>query len=127
MMRQRRLLVMSSYPLLGEGLRSLLSDQDDLTLLGPFMMGDVAIGEVGGLAPDLLLIAGEDDDSREVLTLVLDVLQCYPDLPVIQISLSGTERVRVYTSQTLPARSADLLTVIRSLPVRAVGRGAAES
>lgn len=123
-MTMRRLLVLSSYPLLGEGLRSLLSGEPDLTLLGPFMLSDLGAEALGQYAPDLLLIAGEDDDSREVLGCVLESLQHYPDLPVIQISLSGSERVRVYTSQTLPARSADLLDVIRSLPVRAIGRDA---
>jgi hypothetical protein len=68
-------------------------------------------------APDIVLVAeGAGREGESVTSLFAQLLERYPDLPVVRISLEQNA-VRVYTSRTLPARSADLIEAIRSLPV----------
>jgi DNA-binding NarL/FixJ family response regulator len=122
-MKKVCVLLLSTHPLLSEGLRNLLGEKDDLVLIGPRALEDRAITEVAESAPDVVLVAGQDDDDTTANAFMLQILQHYPDLPVIQINLSAGNIVRVFTSHTLPARSADLLDVIRSFPARTQTRG----
>jgi hypothetical protein len=65
--------------------------------------------------PDILLIA-EEEAGESVTSLTAQVLERYPDLPVVRVGLRQNV-VRLYTSRTLPARSADLIEAIRGLPI----------
>jgi hypothetical protein len=65
----------------------------------------------------VILVAGQTDDDCAA-GLILQLLQQHPDLPVIQIDLAAGSTARVYTSHSLPARSADLFEVIRGLPAQ---------
>ena len=121
-MAARRIVLVSAHPLLSEGLQRVLGTTDDFSLVGPFALDGFDLDALARHAPDVVLFAGEDDDDPAIGALVLSILQHAPDLPVIQVGLSGHSVVRVYTSHTLPARSADLIDTIRALPAHGQGR-----
>jgi DNA-binding NarL/FixJ family response regulator len=115
---KHRVLLLSAHPLLSEGLANLLSQLEDVILLGPRDSTHLALTDLIEDSPDVVLFAEQDADNAEMSTLMIEILQRYADLPVIQVDLAGTNIVRVYRSQTLPARSADLIEIIRNLPAR---------
>lgn len=119
-METHRRLLLSAHPLLSEGLTRLLRDKEDVVLVGPLPVEGFRSADLPQHAPDLVLVAGQDADDPGASALLVDLLHAFPDLPVAQIGLSAGNTVRVYTSRTLPASSADLLSMIRSLPVRHV-------
>jgi DNA-binding NarL/FixJ family response regulator len=125
-MAAHRVLLVSTHPLLSEGLQHVLGSIHDLTLIGPLALEHFDLDSLSWHAPDVVLFAGEDDDDPAVGALVLSILQHVPEMPVIQVGLSGHNVVRVYTSHTLPARSADLIDTIRALRARTEWGGGLE-
>lgn len=121
-MQTHCILLLSAHPLLSEGLVRLLRDKEEVVLIGPLPLEGFRCADLPQHAPDLVLVAGQDADDPGASALLLELLQAFPDLPIAHIGLSGGNTVRVYTSRTLPASSADLLTMIRSLPVRNTGQ-----
>jgi len=121
-MATNRILLVSTHPLLSEGLQRVLGAMDDFTLVGPLALERFDLDSLAEHAPDVVLLAGQEDDDPAIGACVLLILQHAPDVPVIQVGLSGHNVVRVYTSHTLPARSADLIDTIRALRAR-VARG----
>jgi chemotaxis response regulator CheB len=115
-MKTYRVLLLSAHPLLSEGLANLLSQMEDLILVGPRAVSGFAVADLNECLPDVVLLAEQETEDASANALLLQILQHVPDLPVIQIDLSGNNIVRVYTSHTRPARSADLIDTIRSLP-----------
>ena len=126
-MEKHRVLLLSAHPLLSEGLGNLLSQLEDVILLGPRDSTGFLLSDLAEDIPDVVLFAEQDADNAGMSTLMIEILKHYADLPVIQVDLSGTNRVRVYTSQTLPARSVDLIETIRNLPMRQAGDTANET
>ncbi len=115
-MKKHRILLLSTHPLLSEGLQNLLGEKEDLIVIGPRAVAGFTLSDLGDCMPDAVLLAEQEAESASVSALLLQILQHVPDLPVIQIDLSGTNIVRIYTSHTRPARSTDLIDTIRSLP-----------
>jgi DNA-binding NarL/FixJ family response regulator len=101
--------------LLGEALENVLSKVEDVELVGTWTLDDQALARLAQGLPDILLIA-EEEAGEQATSLTAQVLERYPDLPVVRVGLMQNV-VRLYTSRTLPARSADLIEAIRSLPV----------
>lgn len=118
-MNKHRVLLLSAHPLLSEGLTNLFDKQEDFILLGPYAISGVALSDLDKWKPDVILVAEQDADNATTSTLMIEILQHQANLPVIQVDLSGNNVVRVYRSHTLPARSADLIETIRSLPPQA--------
>jgi hypothetical protein len=56
--------------------------------------------------------------DKRLASLTAQVLEIYPNLPIIRLELEHNV-FRIYTSQTLPARTADLVEAIRHLPAAA--------
>jgi DNA-binding NarL/FixJ family response regulator len=117
-MREHRVLLLSAHPLLSEGLANVLGNMEDLILIGPYAVSDFALSDLSTFAPDVVLFAEQETNDAAATAVLFQILQHDPDLPLIRIGLSGTGRVRVYTSRTLPERSSDLVEMIRSLPVQ---------
>lgn len=115
-MEKRRVLLLCVQPLLGEGLEHILSRLEDVELIGPWVLDSRVLSRLSDEAPDIVLIAEQEGKREGVASLTAQILERYPDLPVVRIGLEQNT-VRVYTSHTLPARSADLIEAIRSLPV----------
>jgi len=114
-MEKRRVLLLCVESLLGESLERILGQLEDVELVGPWRLDADVLSRLPEDMPDIALIVQEGEGSESVASLTSQILECYPDLPIVRIGL--TENViRVYASQTLPARSADLIDVIRSLP-----------
>jgi len=114
---KRRVLLLWVQPLLGEGLEHILRGLEDVELIGPWVLDSGVLSRLSEAAPDIVIVAdGDGEEGERVVSLTAQILECYPDLPVVRIGLEQNT-VRVYTSRTLPARSADLIEAIRSLPV----------
>ena len=115
-MKTYRVLLLSAHPLLSEGLANLLNQIGDLILIGPRALSGFDVSDLSECLPDVVLLAEQEPDDARVNALLLQILQHVPNLPVVQIDLSGKNIVRVYTSHIRPARSADLIDTIRGLP-----------
>lgn len=126
-MKQHCVLLLSDTPLLSEGLANLLGKTEDLILIGPRSVSGFTLSDLKACAVDVVLFAKQETDDAIANTVLLQILQHVPDLPVIQINLSGNNMVRVYTSHTLPARSADLIETIRQLPLQCSDTEAGEN
>ena len=117
---------MCVHPLLGEGLEAILGGLTDVELVGPLTPEVEWQDQLPRDAPDVVFIAGDDRQMPDAAPLTTQILDRYPDVPVIRVGLEQNA-VRLYTSRTLPARSADLIGVIRSLPVPRKGALPSES
>ena len=115
-MEKRRVLLLCAQPLLGEGLETILRKLEDVELIGPWAPTAQVLAHLSSQTPDVVLVAAEAE-HEEMAALTTQILKQFPDLPIVQIGLQENA-VRLYTSQTLPARSADLIEAIRSLPIR---------
>ena len=114
---RRVLLLQDQQPLLGELLEHILGGLEDVELIGPRALDPQVLSRLSDEAPDIVLIAEQEGKRDSVAFLITQILERYPDLPVVRIGLEQNT-VRIYTSRTLPARSADLIEAIRSLPVQ---------
>ncbi len=127
MLPKRCVLLISAHPLLSEGLANVLGEFGDVVLMGPRAVSECTLPDVRASAPDVVLFAAQDTDDPGANALLVQILQHIPALPVIQIGLAGNTVIRVYTSYTLPARSVDLIGIIRQFPLRGSGKAAEEN
>ena len=116
--KKRRVVLLSTQPLLGEALQSILSKVEEVELLGPWPPEADVLDRLGAQAPDVVLLASAEGDSLEPDSLIAQLLARYPDFPLVQVSIEHS-RVRAYTSRSLPAHSRDLIDLIRDLPEQA--------
>lgn len=120
-MDKRRILLLCTQPLLGEGLASILKEVDDVELVGPYAINTKTLSHLSSnKMPDIVLIAKQESEYKDEATLTVQILEQYPGLPVIHVGLSQNV-IHVYTSYTLPAHSADLIKTIHSLSIRQQG------
>lgn len=116
-MKRQRIALFCSEDLLGEGLEHLLSQLVDVEILGPWSLDKAAITHLQVEHPDLVVIAGgglgdDPTSSQSAAMLTAQILETYTGMPVVQVMLEDNQ-VRVYNSHTIPARSADLIEIIR--------------
>jgi DNA-binding NarL/FixJ family response regulator len=115
-MEKRRVILFSTQRLLSESLEYILRHDPEVELDGPFALDNRAFASFPDCCPDVVLIADENRPSGDAATLTAQILDRYPDLPIVTVTL-GQDVVRIYSSRTLPARSADLIDIIRHLPL----------
>jgi chemotaxis response regulator CheB len=120
-MTKHRVLLLSAHPLLSEGLANMLGKMEDMILIGPHAVSDFVLSNLSAFAPDVVLFAEQETNDTTANALLFEILRESPDLPVIQVGLSGDNTLRIYTSHALPARSADLIETIRNLPFQRPG------
>lgn len=113
--KKYRVALIGEEILLGEGLHNLLGRQNDVDLVGSWKLLPEAVEMIPKVAPDVVLIAESQGGDETAATLTNDIIERFPELPVIRIGLSQ-DVVRVYTMRVSPARSADLIEVIHNLP-----------
>lgn len=113
-MEKRRVMLFCARHLLGESLQNLLGAMEHVDLIGPYVLSPSNIGRIEQVTPDVVLIAEDDDQFEGGSALTTEILERFPNLPVLHSTLTRNV-VKVYTSRELPARSADLAEVIRSL------------
>ncbi len=113
-MTKRRVLLLCTKHLYGESLENLLGRLEDVELIGPWVMDESVLNQIEGAEPDVVLIAAESDHMQETSELTAHILDEYPNLTIIHSTLTSN-RVRVYSSRELPARSEELLEAIRGV------------
>ncbi len=114
-METRRVLLICSNHLFGEAVEAILRTEPEVELIGPWKLGEARCAEIAEIRPSVVLIADEDAQSEASVTLTAALMETYPELPVIRLGL--TENVgRVIFTHMMPARGADLIKTIRSLP-----------
>lgn len=111
-MEKRRVLLINSQPLLGEGLAQIFQRLEDVDLVS---LACVDLQEIDAclrdIHPDIILLAGEREDDR-AMHLILNLLKQYEDIPIVWIELE-TNVLRLFTSHSLTANSAALINAIR--------------
>ncbi len=116
---QKRILLLCAESLLAEGLKNILGPLKSVELIGPWVPEAATLERLTqdepGEAFDLILIADSRGESEAAL--VGQIMEQHPDLPVARVGLDDNA-IRLYTSRALPARRANLIELIRSLPVR---------
>jgi chemotaxis response regulator CheB len=114
-MEKRRVLLICSQNLFGESLEAVLRAADDVELLGPWDMQECICERIAQSHPHVVIIADENTQSIASIHLTTAILEQFPHLSVMCAGLSENV-VRVFLTHLLPARGADLLGAIRSLP-----------
>lgn len=112
-MKKRHVLLIGEKQLLGESLESLLNGVGDIHLSGPKPLNDELGAHISEINPEVILIAENEYQTELVSQMAASILEQYPRITVIHCTLSRNV-VRVYSSQELPARTADLIDAIRS-------------
>ncbi len=118
-MKKRHVLLLGEEHILGESLEKLLKSFSDIHLSGPKPLRDDISDHVAKIKPDVVLITDAGDQQNRVASIAAKILDRFPNIPVIHSSLSRNV-VRIYSSHELPARSADLIDAIRSIPVKEI-------
>jgi len=122
-MQKRRVVLLCSQHLWGESLEHILGNTSDVELLGRWEFEDPLLPRLTTLyqeqAPDLLVIAEENLTHDRISCLTAEIMEAIPDLTIIYVT-PDQNVFRVYTSQSLPARRAELIEAIRNLPDRPV-------
>lgn len=114
--KNRRVLFLRQPSLLAEGLERLLRQIVDVELIGPWDLDSSMLARLSKTIADIVLIVEEDVDVKDTDSLINRILEQYPGLPLVRIGLRE-DTIRLYISRRLPARAADLLHLIRTLPV----------
>jgi DNA-binding NarL/FixJ family response regulator len=114
-MQKRRVLLICSEGLFGEGMERVLRAAEDVELIGPYGLQDGFRSEITETHPSVVIIADEDSQSEAVTHLTQAIIEQSPALSVICAGLTENV-VRVFSTYLLPARGIDVLETIRTLP-----------
>lgn len=120
--RRRRVLLLCTEPLLGDGLTAILRELEDVELVGPVVLDDRAVRRTRRLDPDVVLIA-EAGGAASAPGLA-ELLGQWPEIPVIRVGLRE-DTIHLSTAWTLPAQGRELVAAIRRLPLRSGARARA--
>ncbi len=101
------------------GVQKILEQVDEIEIVGVVPLAierevDLVV-QIERLSPDVVVLAGEDDDPAAVETLLARLLKAHPDLTVIVTNLAENV-LHIYTSQLRVARGPDLIAAICNLP-----------
>ncbi len=113
-MEKRRVLLVCSQDLFGEGVERVLRLAQDIDLIGPCDLKDCDSARILKAHPDVVVIADEMPHSDAITHLMTTVIEQCPDVPVIWAGLTENV-VRVFCTHLLPARGSALLESIRAL------------
>jgi len=114
-MKKKRVLLLSVDSLLGESIEQMLSQLEDVELVGPWQLDATLLPRLAEEMPDIALVVQGGEGSEKMLSLTGQILEHYPGLSVVRIGLQENV-IRVTATRTLPAHSAALIDLIRSLP-----------
>jgi hypothetical protein len=113
-MEKLRVFMLCEKHLLGESLEHILLQSSDVDLQGCEGLDERVLPQLVANPPDLLVIADEGLSGDQASWLTTRILELLPSLPVLRVTLERNE-LRIYTSQSLPARSADLIDLFHRL------------
>lgn len=113
------MLLIRLQPLLGEGLQRIFQALEEIELVSlddsDLQTIDLCLQD---LHPAMVLLAGEKEDDQAT-HLISHLLKQYEDIPVVWVELETT-RLRLYTSHSLTANSAELIRAIREQHPRSI-------
>ena len=115
-MEKKRVLLISQPNLLSESLEHTLSTLEDVQLTCLWPVDEQVWAHIAAQPPDLVLIADVEPTSQQLSTLTSSLLEAHPNLPIFRIKLDANTLL-IFTSQAIPARTADLVEAIRKIPV----------
>ena len=115
-MEKRRVLLISQSDLLGESLEHILNSLEDVQVIGSWQPGENVIANCINHPPDLVIITDSELSAETGSQLTAHLLESIPNLAVIRIK-QDSNFIYAYTTQTIPARVADLIEIIRHLPI----------
>ena len=115
-MDKRRVALFCSRQLLSESLEYILGELEDVTVLGPWELNKRVLSHLAACTPDVVLLVAPETLPGYGASITGRILEQFPHLPVIHIHLESNV-VHLYSSQTLPARRANLVGLIRNLPM----------
>lgn len=113
-MKKRQIVLVGEHHLWGESLEYLLTNISDVELMGWWEFDENLLQRLKDQSPDILLIADDEPLSGDFTCITAEIIETLPDLTVLQVKPSKNE-LRLFTSQTLPARQSELLNIIRNL------------
>ncbi len=116
-MRKKRILLFSAKGLLGEGVEQMLNQLDDLELAGHWRVDDTFMEKLRQAAPDLVILADEGKTSESLSRLTAQILDEYPNLPILRVTLDNNQ-VQIYSSHLAAASRHDFLDLIYRLPIQ---------
>lgn len=115
-MEKRRVVLISQSDLLGESLEHILNSLDDVQVIGSWLPDEHVIVNCINHRPDLVIITDSEISAEAGSQLIAHLLETIPNLAVIRIK-QDSNFIYAYTTQTIPARVADLIDTIRHLPI----------
>lgn len=115
-MIKRRIILLSAQHLLCESLQNIFAKVEDLEVIGPLAIDEKNLDDLPLNCIDPVLIIEENTEPELIAHIMGKLLEKHPDLPIFTVTFERNT-VRFYHSHALPAKSTDLLDVIRSLPV----------
>jgi cytochrome c oxidase subunit 2 len=107
-MNLRRVLIASSHPLFGQGLRSLLKERKDIDVQVVGMVSNLeeAISALEELNPDMIIV-DYDDEKLNREDFLVRFVEGEKKLRVVLLSLQSSEEALVYDRRTLAASDID--------------------
>lgn len=122
-MEKHQVLLICMLPLLCEGLQRIMQKWEDVEIHYLECTTPQQIDTcLENSHPGMILIAGEKENDSST-HLISNLLKRFEDVPIVWIELE-TNFLRMYTSHSLPARSADLLAAVREISIPSTERKA---
>ena len=113
-MDKRQVLILWEQPLLGEAIKNILSQVDDVQVVGLWRLNNRVRSRFADVTPEIVVIVVNEQLSQAITELTTYILKNHSNISVVQVGLHD-DQARLYTSHSLPARSADLISVIRNI------------
>ncbi len=110
----RRVLLLASQPLLGEGLAEILRRLPEVELNGPWRLEVNEVPEAALTMADAVVLATDGEDPGTMQALVARILDHFPNLPVLRVS-AAQDRIWLYRSETFASGSDTLVHLLGSL------------
>jgi len=114
----RRVLLLAFQLLLGESLATLLDQAPGVEVNGPWQLEGGRIPEAALASADVVVLAGDPGERSPLAELVVGILDRFPDLPVVRVTLDQ-EPIRLYRCLRFPSGSESLIDLLATLSTRA--------
>ena len=118
-MEKRRILLISQPNVFRDSLEYILSNMEDVEVTGCLPLDDQVLSACAEQPHDLVLIADDRSTAHQASAVLSSLLETFPNQPIIRVKLEPNVLL-FYCPEELPARVADLVKVIRQVPLSGV-------
>ena len=115
-MEKRRILIIGQPNLFRDTLETVLSNLEDVEVTACLPLDDQVLTACAEQPPERVLVADDQSTAQQALTVLSGLLEASPNLPIIRVNLEPN-MLLIYCSEALPASVADLIKVIRQVPL----------